>query len=139
MRLNRHFSKEDIQMAKRYANLLVSHVPVCIGCRWSRHWKGKVCTESKRTAIFSDLTIQSYWEQAQVSWPRSNPWSGSPWTTAVEVLSPNHWTSREFPPFGLLMCVPAYWRIFFESTATVDSSGEDLWTCTASGHVVHVG
>ena len=62
-----------------------------------------------------------------------------PWATAVEVLSPNRWTSREFPPFGLLMLVPPYWRIFFESTTTVDSSGEDLWTCTESGHTVHVG
>ena len=39
VRLNRHFSKEDIQMAKRYASLLVSRVPMCITtCRWSRHW-----------------------------------------------------------------------------------------------------
>ena len=38
VRLNRSFSKEDIQMDKRYANLLVSSVPMCIECRWSRHW-----------------------------------------------------------------------------------------------------
>ena len=29
-----------------------------VGCRWSRHWSSRGCTESKRTAILSDLTIQ---------------------------------------------------------------------------------
>ena len=31
---------------------------LCIGCEGNRHWQSRGCTESKRTAILSGLTIQ---------------------------------------------------------------------------------